>query len=290
MPCARRPRSSSGPSSSTRSGRTPRACCACARKRSTPGKIPFPLLHVDTGFKFREMYEFRDRTAREVGAELHRVAQRGGDRRRGPTRSPSAPSAAAGSSRPTPSSRACATSSSTPPSAGPAATRSGRAPRSDCSPSATSTASGIPGTSARSCGACSTPGWPPRVHPGLPAVQLDRARRVAVHLPGGDPGQPAVLRAGSRRRWSGTGSSSCSTAPFGPGRPTGPARRADGDGRCRFRSLGCVPCSGAVRSTAATLEAIIEEVRGTRTSERGTRVIDHDADGSMERKKREGYF
>jgi sulfate adenylyltransferase subunit 2 len=60
--------------------------------------------------------------------------------------------------------------------------------------------------------------------------------------------------------------------------------------QCRFRSLGCVPCSGAVRSTAATLEEIIEEMMVTRTSERGTRVIDHDADSSMERKKREGYF
>jgi sulfate adenylyltransferase subunit 2 len=45
-----------------------------------------------------------------------------------------------------------------------------------------------------------------------------------------------------------------------------------------------------VRSDAATLEAIIEEMMVTRTSERGTRVIDHDADSSMEKKKREGYF
>jgi sulfate adenylyltransferase subunit 2 len=58
----------------------------------------------------------------------------------------------------------------------------------------------------------------------------------------------------------------------------------------RFRSLGCVPCSGAVRSGASTVEEIIEEMMIVRTSERGTRVIDHDADSSMERKKREGYF
>jgi sulfate adenylyltransferase subunit 2 len=45
-----------------------------------------------------------------------------------------------------------------------------------------------------------------------------------------------------------------------------------------------------VRSTAATVEAIIEEMMVARTSERSTRVIDHDADGSMENKKREGYF
>ena len=49
--------------------------------------------------------------------------------------------------------------------------------------------------------------------------------------------------------------------------------------RCRFRSLGCVPCSGAVRSTATTVAEIIEELRASRISERSTRVIDHDSDG-----------
>lgn len=59
---------------------------------------------------------------------------------------------------------------------------------------------------------------------------------------------------------------------------------------CRFRTLGCYPCTGAVRSTADTLGKIIEEIMVTRNSERITRVIDHDAEGSMEDKKREGYF
>ncbi len=59
---------------------------------------------------------------------------------------------------------------------------------------------------------------------------------------------------------------------------------------CRFRSLGCMPCTGAVRSTATSVADIIEEMMTTRTSERATRVIDHDTDDSMERKKREGYF
>ena len=59
---------------------------------------------------------------------------------------------------------------------------------------------------------------------------------------------------------------------------------------CRFRSLGCMPCSGAVRSTASNVKEIIEEVFTVRTSERVTRVIDHDKEGSMEDKKREGYF
>ena len=49
-------------------------------------------------------------------------------------------------------------------------------------------------------------------------------------------------------------------------------------------------CTGAVASSAATVEEIIAELEEVRLSERTTRVIDHDQDGSMERKKREGYF
>ncbi|MGH9346972.1 MAG: sulfate adenylyltransferase subunit CysD [Vicinamibacterales bacterium] len=59
---------------------------------------------------------------------------------------------------------------------------------------------------------------------------------------------------------------------------------------CRMRSLGCSPCTGAVRSAADTVPKIIDELVATRHSERQLRVIDHDRDGSMELKKREGYF
>lgn len=59
---------------------------------------------------------------------------------------------------------------------------------------------------------------------------------------------------------------------------------------CRFRTLGCHPCTGAVRSTAVTVEEIVQEMMVTRHSERITRLIDHDQDSSMEQKKREGYF
>jgi sulfate adenylyltransferase subunit 2 len=58
----------------------------------------------------------------------------------------------------------------------------------------------------------------------------------------------------------------------------------------RFRTLGCYPLTGAVESTAATLPEIIQEMLLTRTSERQGRLIDHDQAGSMERKKQEGYF
>ena len=60
--------------------------------------------------------------------------------------------------------------------------------------------------------------------------------------------------------------------------------------RVRFRTLGCYPLSGAIESDAASVPEIIEEMLRSRHSERQGRVIDHDEEGSMELKKREGYF
>src|SRR6266566_2754017 len=60
--------------------------------------------------------------------------------------------------------------------------------------------------------------------------------------------------------------------------------------KCRMRSLGCMPCTGAIRSEADTVPKIIEEMISFRRSERENRAIDHDEEGSMEIKKREGYF
>ena len=71
--------------------------------------------------------------------------------------------------------------------------------------------------------------------------------------------------------------------PLAPGET--PAQRL-----VRFRTLGCYPLTGAVQSAADTLPKIIQEMLHARTSEREGRVIDHDAAASMERKKQEGYF
>jgi sulfate adenylyltransferase subunit 2 len=60
--------------------------------------------------------------------------------------------------------------------------------------------------------------------------------------------------------------------------------------KCRMRSLGCVPCTGAIHSEADSIAKIIEEMVLFRRSERENRAIDHDEEGSMELKKREGYF
>ena len=58
----------------------------------------------------------------------------------------------------------------------------------------------------------------------------------------------------------------------------------------RFRTLGCYPLSGAIESTAKTVPEIIQEMMLARNSEREGRIIDFDEEGSMEQKKREGYF
>jgi sulfate adenylyltransferase subunit 2 len=71
--------------------------------------------------------------------------------------------------------------------------------------------------------------------------------------------------------------------PLGPGEV--PMMR-----KVRFRTLGCYPLTGAIESEADTLPAIIQEMLLTKTSERQGRVIDHDAAASMEKKKQEGYF
>ena len=58
----------------------------------------------------------------------------------------------------------------------------------------------------------------------------------------------------------------------------------------RFRTLGCYPLTGAIESSARTLDEIVEEMRTAKVSERNGRLIDSDEDASMEKKKREGYF
>jgi sulfate adenylyltransferase subunit 2 len=71
--------------------------------------------------------------------------------------------------------------------------------------------------------------------------------------------------------------------------PIGPNDKVE-EKMVRFRTLGCYPLTGAVESTATTLPEIIQEMLLTTTSERQGRVIDHDSSGSMEKKKQEGYF
>ena len=125
-----------------------------------------------------------------------------------------------------------------------------------------------------------------RAHPGVPAVQLDRAGRLAVHRPG-EAGDPVhLLRAPARGCSSGT--ASCSPTASSP-------TRADDEpvfeATVRYRTVGDMTCTGAVESTAATVADVIAEVAATRVTERGqTRADDRASEAAMEDRKREGYF
>ncbi len=127
-----------------------------AQKAFAPGRIPFPLLHVDTGMKFPEMYEFRDAFCSEIGADLlvyrfeEAIAQ--GDR---PVEAGDGQVLRAAQD-PGPAERAAPRAATTPRSAGRAAMKKNRAQRSGSIPSATRSASGTPRTSAPSCGTSTT--------------------------------------------------------------------------------------------------------------------------------------
>jgi sulfate adenylyltransferase subunit 2 len=261
-----------------------------AQKAFAPGKLPFPLMHVDTGFKFREMYEFRDRVARETGVALlvwrnERAIDRGAnpfelgtqkccgflktDALVDAIRHHRFDAAIGGARRDEEKSRAKERFFSFRDEFGQWDPKNQRPelwnlynPRV------------MPGESIRV--------FPLSNWTELAVWQYIQAEQIPVNPLYYARERDVVVRGGQIIVLDGV---------FGPGQHYGP-----GPGErvervlCRFRSLGCVPCSGAVRSSAATVAEIVEEMAGVRTSERGTRVIDHDADGSMETKKREGYF
>ena len=161
-----------------------------------------------------------------------------------------------------------------------------RAPRSGSSRSATQPGNGIRRISGPSCGISTTaaidPGESIRVFPLSNWTELDIWQYIHLEK------IPIVpLYFAKERRMLVRGDSAHSA---GAGiRPVAAGRRSEMV-TCRMRSLGCSPCTGAIRSDADTVPKIIEELISFRHSERDNRVIDHDQDGSMEMKKREGYF
>ncbi len=256
-----------------------------AQKAFYPGPIPFPLLHIDTGYKFREMIEFRDQLRRELGLDLRvwRNEQALAD---------GANPVALGTQR------CCGLLKTTAlldglrehgfDAAFGGARRDeekSRAKERIFSFRDTRRPVGSQEPAPRALEPLQRPHRPRRKHPRLPALQLDRARHLALH--------PCSKTSPSCR----------STSP----RTARMIVRGDslipveqtfvkclpGEEqwvKSRLRSLGCSPCTGAIRSDADTIPKIIAELVSFRSSERANRVIDHDQDGSMEIKKREGYF
>jgi len=261
-----------------------------AQKAFAPGPLPFPLLHVDTGFKFQEMYAFRDRIALESGARLLVWRNEDAiDRGTNPfdlgtqrccallktealltgLRHYSFDAAIGGARRDEEKSRAKERFFSVRDAFGQWDPKNQR-------PELWNLYNGRVG-----------PQESIRVFPLSNWTELDvwhyvYDERIPINPLYYARERDVVVRAGQLIVLDGAFAPG---ARYGPG----PGERVERI-QCRFRSLGCVPCSGAIHSSASTLEAIVEEMTLARTSERGTRVIDHDADGSMETKKREGYF
>ena len=256
-----------------------------AQKAFHPGPIPFPLLHVDTTYKFREMIEFRDQYVKQIGARLivhtNQEAIAGG-----------AQPFALGTQRCCGLLKTRALLDAL--EAGGFDAAFGGARRDEEKSRAKERVFSLRDGRGQ---------WDPkhqrpelwhllnsRIHPGesirvFPLsnwTEIDVWRYIDVER---IPVVPLYF-AKDRDVIVRGASLIVREQPFVPVRPDDRVERV----RCRMRSLGCSPCTGAVRSTADTVPKIIDELIATRHSERQLRVIDHDQDASMEMKKREGYF
>jgi sulfate adenylyltransferase subunit 2 len=255
-----------------------------AQKAFHPARIPFPLLHVDTGLKFPEMYEFRDRYCREIGAKLivhtNTEAVAAGanpwswgtvkccgalktQALLGALREGGYDAAFGGARRDEEKSRAKERIYSFRDALGQWDPKNQR-------PELWSLYNGR-----------INKGESIRVFPLSNWTELDIWHYIHVEKIPIVPmyfakEQDMIVREGR-------------LIPVGT-----LSRLREGEKpepvMCRFRTLGCYPCTGAIRSTATTVPEIIEEMMVVRQSERSTRLIDHDQDSSMEQKKREGYF
>jgi sulfate adenylyltransferase subunit 2 len=256
-----------------------------AQKAFYPGPTPFPLLHIDTTYKFREMIAFRDAYAAEVGAELIVHTNR---------------EAIALGAQPFSlgTQRCCALLKTTALldalGAGGFDAAFGGARRDEERSRAKERVFSVRDAKGQwdpkrqrpepwnLLNSRLAPGESVRVFPLSNWTELDVWHYIDVEK------IPVVPLYFARERDVLVRGDSIVVVeqPFVPVAPTERLERV----RCRMRSLGCSPCTGAVRSDADTVPKIIDELIATRHSERQLRVIDHDQDASMELKKREGYF
>ncbi|MEE9126297.1 MAG: sulfate adenylyltransferase subunit CysD [Planctomycetota bacterium] len=256
-----------------------------AQKAFAPGPIPFPLLHVDTGFKFKEMYEFRDQFCKDIGVEL--IVERNEE------------AISEGSNPWDLGTQQCCGLLKTQGllmalRKGGYDVAIGGARRDEEKSRAKERVYSFRDAQGQ---------WDPktqrpelwniyngRLGPGesIRAFPLSNWTEVDVWNYIHREEVPIVRLYFARMR-----------EVYVRDNQLIPVESADTDDRnvgevlsvmCRFRTLGCAPCTGAIRSTASSVPEIIAEMLSTDQSERGTRVIDHDSEGSMEQKKKEGYF
>lgn len=256
-----------------------------ARKAFYPGKIPFPLLHVDTDWKFRDMITFRDRTAKELGLDLivHKnpegIAQginpfdHGSDKHTDIMKTQALKQALdqykfdaafGGARRDEEKSRAKERVYSF-------RDKNHRWDPKNQRPELW-----------RNYNGQVNPGESIRVFPLSNWTELDIWQYIYLENIDIVPlylaaERPVVERDGTLYMVDDA------RMPIGP-------EETVMHKSVRFRTLGCYPLTGAIESTATTLPEIIEEMLVATSSERQGRAIDHDQSGSMERKKRQGYF
>ena len=255
-----------------------------AQKAFYPGKIPFPLLHIDTTYKFREMIEFRDRFTREIGAKLIvHINQKAIDEGANPFRLGTQKccgllktrslldalaeggydAAFGGARRDEEKSRAKERVYSFRDSFGQWDPKNQRPELWNLFNSRVDKGESI------------------RVFPLSNWTELDVWQYIHLENIPIVPMYFAKMRPMVVRGET--------LIPVEQDIPLLPGEKPEMV-MCRMRSLGCSPCTGAIRSDADTVPKIIEEMMLVRRSERENRVIDHDQEGSMEIKKREGYF
>jgi sulfate adenylyltransferase subunit 2 len=256
-----------------------------ARKAFHPAKLPLPLLHVDTTWKFREMIEFRDATARRLGLDLIvHVNQEGLERGINPV--------ASGSALHTEVMKTEALKQALDSHGFDAAI--GGARRDEEKSRAKERVFSLRGAGHswdprrqrpelwRLYNTRLGPGETMRVFPLSNWTELDvweyiEAERIDIVPLYFAKERPVVERGGV---WIVLDDD---RLPLAPGE--NPQLRT-----VRFRTLGCYPLTGAIESEAATVGEIAAELRLSRDSERQGRLIDGDETASMERKKRQGYF
>lgn len=256
-----------------------------ARKAFHPGQLPFPLLHVDTTWKFRDMIRHRDAQAATLGADLIVHVNREGLAR-------GVSPVASGSSVHTQVMKTEALKQALALHGFDAAFGGARRDeeKSRAKERILSFRNAQQGWDPRNqrpelwrlFNTRIAPGESIRVFPLSNWTELDvwlytAAERIpVVPLYLARP-RPVVRRGGA---WIMVDDD---RLPLEPGEV--PEMRS-----VRFRSLGCYPLSGAIDSEASTIEAVLAEMAAARTSERQGRLIDRDEAASMEKKKREGYF
>ncbi|HEY3908938.1 MAG TPA: sulfate adenylyltransferase subunit CysD [Stellaceae bacterium] len=256
-----------------------------ARKAFFPGRLPFPLLHIDTLWKFREMIAFRDATAQRLGIELIvHTNQEGVQRGINPI--------ASGSALHTQVMKTEALKQALDRHGFDAAF--GGARRDEEKSRAKERVFSLRGDNHR---------WNPK------SQRPELWRLYNTRLSGRETMRVFPLSNWTERDvWEYVAAEEIPVVPlyFAALRPvverSGAWIMVDDDRlplrpgetpelrRVRFRTLGCYPLTGAIESAAASVAEILAELRDTRRSERQGRLIDGDEDAAMERKKREGYF